>query len=69
MADSDVTLTTNDINCLNKSRKRKLDPSKWKHNVKKRLRNTGQTYISKSGHIIPEKTASDKVNETTLYIS
>lgn len=37
------------------SKNRKLNPSNWKQNVKKINKNSGKTYIPKSGCVIPGK--------------
>lgn len=42
-SDSDVD---NSISPIKKTRKRKRDPSSWKFNTAKRLRNAGQSYVS-----------------------
>ena len=69
MADASVSLSSCDIKTLNKGRKRKIEPSQWKQNVKKKCRNNGKLYLSKSGQLVPEKRASEQVSETTLYIN
>ena len=37
------------------SRKRKLNKEKWKKNVKRRLRNTGEKYLTKSGKTVAKR--------------
>jgi len=37
------------------SRKRKVNKKKWKKNVKRRLRNTGEKYLTKSGKTVAKR--------------
>lgn len=61
-----VTLSLADQNRINKGKKRKLSPAKWKKNVRKGARDAGEPYISSRKKPIPGKLTPDEVSSTKL---
>lgn len=61
-----VKLTQSDEIRLNKTGKRSINPSEWAANKRKRLRDSGESYTSKRGAIIPGKTPPTEVLELVM---
>lgn len=61
-----LTLSVADQKHMNKGRKRKITPVKWKRNVRKAARDAGEPYISSRKQPVAGKLTPDEVSATTL---
>lgn len=55
--DTDADPSYTDTDTEKSSRKRQKHTHLWKQNIRKRNRNAGKAYISKSGNFVPKRTS------------